>query len=117
MTKLTIFCRQASVDTYVTLRLTHGEDVSGHITELDDAHVCLDLGDGKVITVFEDILAGWEIHQGIRAGAAVEESSGHQPEEDRTCVGCNSETDPSRRPFTRKRYHVVGNRHFPTTGP
>ena len=24
-------------------------------------------------------------------------------------LGCNSETDPSRRPFTRKRYHVVGN--------
>ena len=23
--------------------------------------------------------------------------------------GCNSETDPSRRPFTRKRYDVVGN--------
>ena len=36
MTKLTIFCRQALVDTYVTLRLTRGEDVSGHITELDD---------------------------------------------------------------------------------
>ena len=31
--------------------------------------------------------------------------------------GCNSETDPSRRPFTRKRHHVVGNRHFPTVGP
>ena len=31
--------------------------------------------------------------------------------------GCNSETDPSRRPFTRKRYDVVGNRHFPTVGP
>ena len=84
MTKLTIFCRQASVDTYVTLRLTRGEDVSGHITELDDAHVCLDLGDGESITVFEDILAGWKIHRGNRADAAVEESSGHQPEEDRT---------------------------------
>ena len=31
--------------------------------------------------------------------------------------GCNSETDPSRRPFARKRYDVVGNRHFPTVGP
>ena len=31
--------------------------------------------------------------------------------------GCNSETDPSRRPFTRKRYDVVGNRHFPMVGP
>lgn len=84
MTKLTIFCRQASVDTYVTLRLTRGEDVSGHITELDDAHVCLDLGDGKVITVFEDILAGWEIHRGNCVEAAAEESSGCQSGEGRT---------------------------------
>ena len=66
MTKLAIFCRQASIDTYVTLRLTRGEDVSGHITELDDAHVCLDLGGGKSVTVFGDILAGWEIHNVYR---------------------------------------------------
>ena len=30
--------------------------------------------------------------------------------------GYNSETDPSRRPFARKRHHVVGNGHFPTVG-
>ena len=52
MTKLTVFRRQASVDTYVTLRLTRGEDVSGRIAELDDVHVCLDLGGGETITVF-----------------------------------------------------------------
>ena len=53
MTKLTVFRRQASVDTYMTLRLTRGEDVSGRIVELDDAHVCLDLGGRETITVFE----------------------------------------------------------------
>ena len=30
--------------------------------------------------------------------------------------GCNSETDSSRRPFARKRHHVIRNRHFPTVG-
>ena len=78
MTKLAVFRRQASVDTYVTLRLTRGEDVSGRIVELDDAHVCLDLGGRETITVFEDILAGWEIHRQNRVDAAVEESSKHR---------------------------------------
>ena len=78
MTKLMVFRRQASVDTYVTLRLTRGEDVSGRIAELDDSHVCLDLGDGETITVFEDILAGWEIHGQNRVNAADEESSKHR---------------------------------------
>ena len=41
--------------------LTRGEDVTGHITELDEFHVCVDLGQ-RVVTIFEDILAGWEIH-------------------------------------------------------
>ena len=53
MTKLMVFRRQALVDTCVTLRLTRGEDVSGRIAEFDDSHVCLDLGDGETITVFE----------------------------------------------------------------
>ena len=73
-----VFRRQASVDTYVTLRLTRGEDVSGRIAELDDAHVCLDLGDGETITVFEDILAGWEIHRQNRVNAVDEESIKHR---------------------------------------
>ena len=63
MTKLAIFRRQASVGAHVTLRLTRGEAVSGQITELDDSHVCLDRGGGETITVFEDILAGWELHR------------------------------------------------------
>ena len=78
MTKLAVFRRQASVDTYVTLRLTRGEDVSGRIVELDDAHVCLDLGGGETVTVFEDILAGWEIHRQNRVDAAIDESSKHR---------------------------------------
>ena len=83
MTKFDIFRRQASLGNYVTLRLTRGEDATGRIAELDDAHVCLDLGGGKTITFFEDILAGWEIHGEGHIGAAVEESSGHQlPVED-----------------------------------
>ena len=79
MTKLTVFRRQASVGAYVTLRLTRGEDVSGHIAELDDTHVCLELGPGETFTVFEDILAGWEIHRKGRISTAVEESSEHKP--------------------------------------
>ena len=31
--------------------------------------------------------------------------------------GCRSETDPSSGPFTRKRHHVVGNRHYSPAGP
>ena len=64
MTKLEILRRQASVDAYVTLRLTRGEDVTGRIMELDNSYVCLDLGDGDTGTFFEDNLAGFEIHSG-----------------------------------------------------
>ena len=64
MKKLEILSRQASVDTHVTLRLTRGQDVTGQIAELDGTHVCLDLGREKLVTIFEDILAGWEIHSG-----------------------------------------------------
>ena len=55
MTKLMVFHRQVSVGTYVTLRLTRGEGVSGRIAEFDDTHACFDLGGGETITVFEDI--------------------------------------------------------------
>lgn len=61
MSKLAVFRRQASPGDTVTLRLTRGEDVTGRIAELDDHHVCLDLGQ-RVVTIFEDILAGWEVH-------------------------------------------------------
>lgn len=63
MSKLAVFQKQASPGAIVTLRLTRGEDVTGTITEIDGHHVCLDLGH-RVVTIFEDILAGWEIHQG-----------------------------------------------------
>lgn len=55
MTKLMVFHRQVSVGTYVTLRLTRGEGVSGRIAEFGDTPVCFDLGGGETITVFEDI--------------------------------------------------------------
>lgn len=45
----------------VTLRLTRGEDVTGRITELDEYHVCVDVGH-RIVTVFDEILAGWDIH-------------------------------------------------------
>ena len=82
MTKLTVFRRQASIDSHVTLRLTRGEDVSGRITEIDDVHVCLDLGGGATITIFEDILAGWEVHQENSLAASAEEPSGHPTTEE-----------------------------------
>jgi len=62
MSKLNLFMRQASIGSTVTLRLTRGEDVSGRVTELDELHVCLDQGT-RIVTIFEDILAGWEIHR------------------------------------------------------
>ena len=46
----------------MTLRLTRGEDVTGLVTEIDEFHICLDVGN-KIVTIFEEILAGWEIHQ------------------------------------------------------
>lgn len=64
MSKLAVFRRQASPGQRVTLRLTRGEDVTGLITELDEAHVSLDVGN-RIVTIFADILAGWEIHQPI----------------------------------------------------
>ena len=67
MSKLAIFRQQASVGARVTLRLKRGEDVSGRIAQLDDAYVCLDLG-GRTVTIFADILAGWELHHKDRAG-------------------------------------------------
>ena len=79
MMKLLLFRQQASVDNYVTLRLTRGQDVSGRILELDDKHVCLDLGDGKTFTVFEDILAGWEIDRENWVDTSTEGSSGDRP--------------------------------------
>lgn len=85
MTKLEVLRRQASVGTYVTLRLTRGEDVSGRIAELDDTHVCLALG-GKKVTVFEDILAGWEIHSRDPVDPAAE-MQGPRP----TALGTNDE--------------------------
>ena len=62
MSKLMVFQRQASAGVMVTLRLTRGEDITGRITELDDSHVCVDVG-LCIVTIFDDILAGWEIHQ------------------------------------------------------
>jgi tetratricopeptide (TPR) repeat protein len=62
MSKLTVFQGQASTGMMVTLRLTRGEDLTGRITELDDFHVCVDIGQ-RIVTIFDDILAGWEIHQ------------------------------------------------------
>ena len=72
MSKLAVVRRQATIGTHVTLRLSRGEDVSGHITEIDDEYVCLDLGE-KTITIFDDILAGFEVHRGGRPDNEVEE--------------------------------------------
>lgn len=62
MSKLVLLKRQAKIGSLVTLRLTRGEDITGQITEIDELHACLDSRD-KIVTIFEDILAGWEIHQ------------------------------------------------------
>jgi len=63
MNKLAVFRQEASIGTHVTLRLTRGEDVSGRVVQLDDAYVRLDL-EGRTVTIFADILAGWELHHG-----------------------------------------------------
>ena len=60
MNKLAVLRNEASVGSHVTLRLTRGDDVAGHIAQLDDTRVSLDL-DGKRVTIFADILAGWEL--------------------------------------------------------
>ena len=61
MTRLETLRRQASIGSYVTLRLKRGDDVSGRIDELDDAYVRLSR-DGTTGTVFEEELAGWNVH-------------------------------------------------------
>ena len=95
MNKLEVFRQEASIGALVTLRLTRGEDVSGRITQLDGTRISLDL-DGKTVTFFADILAGWELHhEAQRAPSpsahdgndAVEESGGtatgrHAPTQD-----------------------------------
>ena len=98
VTKLTVFRRQASIDSHVTLRLTRGEDVSGRITEIDDGHVCLDLGGGATITIFEDILAGWEVHQESSLAASTEESSDHPTTEEPAPTSSLSEAQRSTDP-------------------
>jgi tetratricopeptide (TPR) repeat protein len=64
----------------VTLRLTRGEDVTGRVTELDESHVCVDIGP-RVVTIFEDILAGWEIHQPGSALSTQPSASKQEPAE------------------------------------
>ncbi len=61
--KLTILAKQARVGSHVTIRLTRGDDVSGVITELENTHVCID-DNGRSVTIFEDLLAAWEVHNG-----------------------------------------------------
>jgi len=63
MSKFEVFQRQVSLGATVTLRLTRGDDITGRVTELNENHVCVDVGQ-RSVTIFEDILAGWEIHQG-----------------------------------------------------
>lgn len=69
MTKLEILRRQAPVGAHVTLRLTRGEDVSGRVDELEDAYICL-YRDGATVTVFEELVAGWEVHRHDTSGDA-----------------------------------------------
>lgn len=76
MTKLAVLCQQASVGQHVTLRLTRGEDVTGQIEHLDESHVRIDIGD-KLITVFEDILAGWETNQDANNDETVQDPNAH----------------------------------------
>lgn len=76
MTKLAVLCQQASVGQHVTLRLTRGEDVTGQIEHLDESHVRIDIGD-KLITVFEDILAGWETNPDANHDESVQDSDSH----------------------------------------
>ncbi len=72
--KLAVFRQQVSVGSHVTLRLTRGEDVSGRIAQLDDAYVILDLG-GNSVTIFAEILAGWELHHEAGAVSAAPRES------------------------------------------
>ena len=47
----------------MTLRLSRGEDVSGRVAQLDGDCVKIK-ADGKSVTIYPDILAGWEVHHG-----------------------------------------------------
>ena len=78
MSKLAVVRRQASIGTRITLRLSRGKDVSGRITEMDDEYVCLDDGE-STITVFDDILAGFEVHRGGGPDAEGEEPRDRPP--------------------------------------
>ena len=62
MTKLEVFRRDASIGAYVTLHLTHGDDISGRIDVLEDAYIRLS-SEGTTVTIFEELLAGWEVHR------------------------------------------------------
>ena len=71
MTKLEIFGHEAAVGAHVTLRLTRGDDVSGRVEALDDH--CIHLRtDRSTVTVFADLLAGWEVHHGDPAAVRPE---------------------------------------------
>ena len=79
MTKFEIFRRQASVGAHVTLRLTRGDEITGRVTELDDAYIRLDREEGPV-TVLEDLLAAWEVHRGDAIGDPANRAGmGHSP--------------------------------------
>ena len=69
MKKLELFRGDASVGAHVTLHLTHGNDISGRVDELDEAYIRL-YSEGNSITIFEELLAGWEVHDGSTSAAA-----------------------------------------------
>ena len=61
MDKLADFRQEASVGAQVTLRLSRGEDVSGRVAQLDGDCVKIK-ADGKSVTIYPDILVGWDVH-------------------------------------------------------
>ena len=81
MTKLEIFRREAPLGARVTLRLTRGDDVSGRVDALDDGCIRLHTGQSTV-TVFENLLAGWEVHHGGPAGGLARSASHATPQND-----------------------------------
>lgn len=93
MSKLTVFRRQVSLGSNVTLFLVRGEDVTGRVTELDETHVCVDLGH-SVVTIFEDILVGWEIHQLNSNPAAEVPTKPHTPRPEKPSVELQPTTQP-----------------------
>ena len=97
MTRLEIFRRDVSVGAHVTLRLTRGDDVSGCVDALDDACIRLH-ADGRTVTVFEDLLAGWEIHHGSRSETAegpVAEKTSRRPVDNTRALPVNANAAPS----------------------